>query len=288
VIHGLRKGGQEGEVGDVPRSEPTVEMWSRGGAVCSGSMRTCCAKRPSFGGKEVGKGRREVRATVASGEARRWEVLDDPVRLRVQHKAKVRVQDAGGPAALDAYMRLPVEKYNILDPERVSRVGTDDFELRVGKLEYFGVTLDPIVTAKASLVEGEEPHVHIKSTNCVLNAGGILGRFDLDDRFHMQMSTKLFWETGKNGKGKLGGDCAVDVWCEVIPPFHRLPRSVLEGSCNSVMKGIVCVLLPSFVKFLRDDYLHWASNAEERVQRGVGTNPQTQSMETKGVHQSSS
>ena len=250
-------------------------------------MRHGGARPPSHVLQNVDTKRKEMRATAASGEARRWEVLDDPARLHASHRTKVKVRDVGGKGALDTYMRLPVEKYNILDPQRVTRAGDDEFELRVGKLEYLGVTLDPIINAKASLVEGEEPHVHIRSTDCVLNAGGVLGRFDLDDRFHMQMSTKLFWEAGKNGKGKLQGDCAVDVWCEVIPPFDRVPRSVLEGSCNSVMKGIVCILLPSFMKFLRDDYVQWSSSVDDHVQQGDGTGQKTAAMQTKGVDQSS-
>lgn len=250
-------------------------------------MRHGRAKPPSLVSKKGKTKRKEVRATAASENARRWEVLDDPARLHASHRTKVKVRDVGGKGALDTYMRLPVEQYSIIDPQRVTRAGVDEFELRVGKLEYLGVTLDPIITAKASLVEGEEPHVHIRSTDCVLNAGGVLGRFDLDDRFHMQMSTKLFWEAGTNGKGKLQGDCAVDVWCEVIPPFQRVPRSVLEGSCNSVMKGIVCILLPSFMKFLRDDYVQWSSSADDFVLRGDITGREKQAVEAKSIDQSS-
>ncbi|EFJ49438.1 hypothetical protein VOLCADRAFT_89857 [Volvox carteri f. nagariensis] len=40
----------------------------------------------------------------------------------------------------------------------------------------------------------------------------------------------------------------------VVSPFHLLPRNVLVGTCNGVLRGLVTSLLPLFVRMLAQDY----------------------------------
>ena len=44
------------------------------------------------------------------------------------------------------------------------------------------------------------------------------------------------------------GTAKLDVWSEVVAPFHLMPRGVLEGSGSAVMAGLVRSLLPPFLQ----------------------------------------
>ncbi len=43
------------------------------------------------------------------------------------------------------------------------------------------------------------------------------------------------------------GDARLDVWSEVVQPFHLMPRFMLEGTSNAVMGALVSGLLPRFM-----------------------------------------
>ena len=46
----------------------------------------------------------------------------------------------------------------------------------------------------------------------------------------------------------LQGDAQLDVWSEVVPPFHLMPRFMLESTSNAVMGALVSNLLPRFME----------------------------------------
>jgi hypothetical protein len=62
----------------------------------------------------------------------------------------------------------------------------------------------------------------------------------------------------------------VKVWCEVLPPFHRMPRALLSGACNAVLRRAVPALLGAFIRQLAADYRHWATDAAYRARRRDG------------------
>jgi hypothetical protein len=74
-------------------------------------------------------------------------------------------------------------------------------------------------------------------------------------------------------QGSIAGEAQVDVWCEVIPPFHLMPRASLEASCNAVLRGLVGSLLPLFVNQLASDYQRWAGDAAYRAHRAARSKP---------------
>lgn len=67
--------------------------------------------------------------------------------------------------------------------------------------------------------------------------------------------------------GSITGTGAVKVWCEVVPPFHLMPKHVLESSCNVVIAGLVNSLLPWFMRQLAGDYQRWAIDEKYRAER---------------------
>ena len=69
--------------------------------------------------------------------------------------------------------------------------------------------------------------------------------------------------------GEIHGDLQLAVWSEVIPPFHLMPRQVLEAGGNAVLSGMMATLHPVFLRRLGDDYSHWARDEGYRRRRAA-------------------
>jgi hypothetical protein len=264
--------------------------------------------------------------------------------------------------SLDAYMRLPVEQYYILDPSQIQFLSGNMFVLSVPRINLLTATLQPVIQIQ---VTSASDAVILQAVDCQLNATGILG--DLDSKFAMQFTTRLTWNSqagsqapqqqplqhrshdvrpqqhvqlqqqqqqavqhdgqhdsspadavsSSNGSstalsataghlrsgwnklrssmrgssnssgtgadssqgrspaarqpsstpGSITGSGSVQVWCEVVPPFHLMPREVLERSCNVVISGLVNSLLPWFMRQLAADYQKWAVDEQYRATR---------------------
>ncbi|WIA38300.1 hypothetical protein OEZ86_001640 [Tetradesmus obliquus] len=94
----------------------------------------------------------------------------------------------GEDISLDAYMRLPVEQYYILDPKQIQFVAGNRFILSVPRIQLLGASLQPVIEV---CVTGEDDAVLLQATDCQLNATGIMGA--LDSKFAMQFQTRLTW-----------------------------------------------------------------------------------------------
>jgi len=71
---------------------------------------------------------------------------------------------------------------------------------------------------------------------------------------------------------KLKASSDLDIWCEIVPPFHLLPKSLLEKTCNAVLRTTLKTLLKSFMNELSADYKLWSTDTtyrEERAKRSL-------------------
>ena len=203
--------------------------------------------------------------------------LLDPVRLGGSASATVPVSDFGGSAALDTYMRLSPENYSILDPSMIQPMGGNKFKLVVPRVTLFSLWLEPTVDITVSEPSPYNPRVLLTSEACRLAGSELIHRMQLNDRFVLKFATELTWESSEEsstesfgdmslenspfeGKGSITGNLELEILTEVIRPFHLMPRSVLEGTCNAVLKGVISTLLPMFVRRLANDYEIWAKN----------------------------
>merc|ERR1711879_1019661 len=81
----------------------------------------------------------------------------------------------------------------------------------------------------------------------------------------------------ESGRGEILTRSELTVHCEVVKPFHVIPRRVLANTCSGVLRGIMKLLLPAFVRMLRDDFGIWATSKvarqarEEKAVRIYGT-----------------
>mmetsp|Transcript_8063 Transcript_8063/g.20799 ORF Transcript_8063/g.20799 Transcript_8063/m.20799 type:complete len:132 (+) Transcript_8063:1-396(+) len=109
----------------------------------------------------------------------------------------------------------------------------------------------------------------------------------LNDKFHMEFETRVRARTSgrptfaddedgetwsangeiEGGRGELLARSEINVACEVVAPFHLVPRRALEKTCSAVLNGLIKLLLPTFVAQLRDDFGIWATHPEARKAR---------------------
>jgi len=140
-------------------------------------------------------------------------LLDSPARVHTSGSATVRVRDAGGDVSLDAYLRLPVEQYYILDPNQISFLEANRFQLSVPRINLLGVTLEPrievAVTTRADAVV-------LHATRCQLRGSGPLAA--LDEKFSMAFTTVITWEGGGGGVAGGGGAAGTNAAAAVAGP----------------------------------------------------------------------
>ncbi len=69
------------------------------------------------------------------------------------------------------------------------------------------------------------------------------------------------------GAAHIECETEVRVWCEVLPPFNAMPRTLLSGACNAVLRRAVPALLSAFIRQLAADYARWSTDAAYRQLR---------------------
>jgi len=202
--------------------------------------------------------------------------LVDPAGIGATGTSTTRLQDRGGDVSLSRYMTLPVEQYFVLDPSQIRHIGNNRFMLKVPRINIFNAWLEPeveiVTTSSAS-----PPKVVLQAENCRIRGSEGIESWKLDQRFCLSFVTELTWSSEQRlegpGPGQITGNAKLEVFSEVIPPFNLMPRSMLEGSCNVVMAGLVNTLLPLFLRKLGEDYTKWAAEPEYREARAQRSMP---------------
>lgn len=172
---------------------------------------------------------------------------------------------------MNSYMTLPVEQYFVLDPSQIRFITGNRFELSVPRVNILNVWLEPVVEVTVQQVANR---VVLQAENARIYGSDSIETLRLDERFCMKFMTELSWQPGHGGEpGSITGNAQLDVWSEVIPPFHLMPREVLVATCNAVMSGLVNSLLPLFLRKLGSDYEKWSGDETYRKQRAARIKP---------------
>jgi hypothetical protein len=234
----------------------------RGGLLLS--SRTASINISQFHHSNQRRRRQQSLLVRADGNASK---LRDPAHIGGTSRASVPVQDYGGAQSLGKFMNLPPEHYSSLDPNLITSLGGNKFRLRVPRLKLFSLWIEPTVDIAVCSATPQNPRVLLTSESCRLVGSSLIQKMELDKRFALKFSTELTW-TSAPDVSQINGNLELDVFTEVIPPFQMLPRSVLEGTCNTVLKTLMKTLLPKFMQLLADDYTKWATDASVRLVSG--------------------
>ncbi|KAJ9529659.1 hypothetical protein QJQ45_014426 [Haematococcus lacustris] len=221
-------------------------------------------------------------------EARQPEDLDDPAQIGARThcvvKAKERSLCTGQDVSLGTYMTLPVEQYFVLDPKQIRHLDGNRFVLLVPRISIFNIWLEPEVEVTVT-TEKQPGRVVLQAEHCRMKGSEQVERLQLNSRFCMRFVTQLTWSSGLQQEvqgqdgasagpsGQIQGNSQLDVWCEVVPPFHHMPRSALVAACNTVLRALVGTLLPLFMRQLADDYVRWSNDPEYRAARAARSLP---------------
>ena len=180
----------------------------------------------------------------------------------------------------------------MLDPSSVTRLGPSAFRCRIPRMSFLSVWLEPEVEVEV-LISAER--VHMRSRGTRLYGSDFVERSNLNERFDMFWCTTLTWgaevrwlrssaarmelrrradvsacatqEGGAERGAHIECETEVRVWCEVLPPFNAMPRSLLSGACNAVLRRAVPALLSACIRQLAGDYARWSTDAAYRQLR---------------------
>lgn len=191
---------------------------------------------------------------------------------------------------LDEYMSLPVEAYALYDPELMSRVGDDVFELRLPLVGPTGTAVRPMLRVRVA-PEGKnslridsiggslfEPPNATEAAEAEREIGGLeRGLREASLGFNTTLCWKRLrpgwaWEAERGGPGATRLTSHVNVALEVPlpPPFSRVPAFLLQGAVSIVMRTVIELVLPQFVALLERDYVRWSDGSRDLAQP-VGT-----------------
>jgi len=205
---------------------------------------------------------------------------------------------------LDAYLVLPPEEYNVLDPRWVTRLDEGAFRLSLplGAMlqELYGGLPPP--EALASLVPAITVRTRLDGAAVVLSGeDASLGSAEADQLFNLTFTTRLGWSGGPpagappparqptlytvtvaSGDGVLdcapaaaAGAAAEPAWTlrltvkarggvAVPSPLAALPGLLLGGAGSLFCRAVLQAMLPRFADLLMEDFGRW-SRSEERT-----------------------
>ena len=116
-----------------------------------------------------------------------------------------------------------------------------------------------------------DSEVRLRSTATRLRGSPFVASSGLNERFDMAWATRLTWGATAGGAASsfICVETELRVWCEVLPPFHLMPRTLLATACNAVLRRALPSLLSVFVVQLGKDYARWAAEPDYRAARAA-------------------
>jgi hypothetical protein len=170
------------------------------------------------------------------------------------------------------YMALPASQYNTLDGETVTRMGDDVFVCELGKLDFLGFAIAPVLTAKVDVQPGGRGTV-IRVESATLRGSRLVER--ADDLFEIDSVNRVGWRY-LYGEDEETDDDVLDARaCEIasetnvnvyllVPSWFPFTVRATERTGNFVVRQVVKQVVPRFLKQLKNDYDVWATGDDCR------------------------
>lgn len=177
------------------------------------------------------------------------------------------------------YMALPASQYNTLDGETVTRMGDDVFVCELGKLDFLGFAIKPVLTAKVDVQPGGRGTV-IRVESATLRGSRLVER--ADDLFEIDSVNRVGWrylhgeeaeETDdvfkddarfKDARAcEIASETNVNVYL-LVPSWFPFTVRATERTGNFVVRQVVKQVVPRFLKQLKNDYDVWATGDDCR------------------------
>jgi len=187
-------------------------------------------------------------------------------KLFVARKFGVAVQESGtvGRSVRD-YVRLPAERYNVLDTKAVQRLDDDTFRVSTGPQRFLGIgEAEPVGFIQIRvLADGVEQRLS-RAELVPVKPSGVL------DEINATLTNIRLLNTVTSEAAPGGGRLLV---CQLVlnGSFTRgVLARVPEDRLNSLMAWALGVAMPWFLSKLAEDYASWAADRPRNASLGAG------------------
>mmetsp|Transcript_31194 Transcript_31194/g.101725 ORF Transcript_31194/g.101725 Transcript_31194/m.101725 type:complete len:238 (-) Transcript_31194:2037-2750(-) len=194
------------------------------------------------------------------------------VRLSVQRKFAAKVGGKSGTGfgarkKLIDYVRLPAEKYNVLDADSVKKIGDDGFVVAPGRQKLLWLEVEPRAVLQ---IELEKTGVRQRVTEISM-APVVEGKTERDRGLIAEIQNlceqvsmeNIVTAESENGEDEL----AVELRLE--GEFERgIMARVPEAQLNRLVDFAVGVATPWFVSKLAQDFTDWSAGRKRRMNSG--------------------
>lgn len=185
-------------------------------------------------------------------------------RFAAQKSARKAVPEQQRPLA--DYMALPASQYSVLDARKIERLDNTTFRCYVGRLAFFGFSVEPVITVSVVVEEGG---CTIKLLSAQLQ--GSTAVQDINSKFTAQMTNVVRWHHTEHPATKeISSDTSIEVVVQVPAWFSLVPVSSIEAAGSRVMATTLNLMVPRFLEQLQKDYKAWAAGDESRKPVGEG------------------
>lgn len=160
------------------------------------------------------------------------------------------------PVPIQHYLRQPHRLvYALVDPSRIEPLSNNCFRLKMRPLKFMMLSLQPTVDIQVRTeLNGT---VHLRSTACEIR-----GIKYINQRFSLNLVGKLH-PYQHQGQTQLKGKADLEVRVELPPPLWLTPRSILERTGNSLLRGVLSTFKQRLMHQLLLDYHKWAISTVE-------------------------
>ena len=119
------------------------------------------------------------------------------------------------------------------------------------------------VSSSGGSGSGGSDRVRLVSTECDLRGSPAVEKLKINEVFALRFEAVLTWTAG----GTISVRVSTEVWAEPVGPFTVVPRSVIGGAGDALLRALTAALLPSFLGKLGKDYERWSRDPGYRRER---------------------
>jgi Protein of unknown function (DUF1997) len=172
--------------------------------------------------------------------------------FQAKQSVELFIPDAALP--IHAYLRQSARVVRALgSSESVIALGGELFQLRLKPLNFLSLRLQPIVDMRVWTTG--DGSLHIQSVDCEILG---LEQFN-EQQFMLNLVGELQPVTIRRTV-RLQGHVSLSVQVDMPMPIAMTPKTILEGTGNTIMTGVLANMKHQLKKNLITDYQTWASN----------------------------
>ena len=182
------------------------------------------------------------------------------MRLMTTQTVELRVPPQQFP--IEDYLRIPDRFVQTLAPaNRLQRIDAERYRLEIPAFSMLTLTICPIVDLAVWVDKDQK--VQIESV-----AFEMRGMEGLKDRFDFKLIGELYpVHTPKDVLVR--GNALLRIDLDLPKPFSIMPKSVVEGAGNTMLKASLGAVKGQMLKELVRDYQAWASERSATIAMGT-------------------